>query len=212
VIPSEVVNELDIQTTTAPFNKPDVVKAHQLRRSTDRPILKVQALGPMARVSYQPFSQGLRRATLPALANLYPYKPGPRRKQLLAQAGYPHGPEDHAEHGPAPATRWPKQLQSQPPSRSGHLGDYQGHPGRPTETQYLYLDQDDPAGPSTATAGRNSRWRWLDVLYSQQGLMKRPTAKKSTTSPTVTPGAETRPLRGAAHLGQVPGPPWQAPR
>ena len=27
VIPSEVVNELDIQTTTAPFNNPDVVKA-----------------------------------------------------------------------------------------------------------------------------------------------------------------------------------------
>ena len=87
VIPSEVVNELDIQTTTAPFNNPDVVKAinYAINRQA---ILQVQAAGYGA-ISYQPFPKGFVGYSA-KLANLYPYNPRSAR-QLLAQAGYPNG-------------------------------------------------------------------------------------------------------------------------
>ena len=87
VIPSEVVNELDIQTTTAPFNNPDVVEAinYAINRQA---ILQVQASGYGA-VSYQPFPKGFVGYS-PKLANQYPYNPTPA-KQLLAQAGYTNG-------------------------------------------------------------------------------------------------------------------------
>jgi peptide/nickel transport system substrate-binding protein len=87
VIPSEVVNELDIQTTTAPFTSPKVVEA--INYAIDRKaILQVQASGYGA-VAYQPFPEGFVGYS-PKLANLYPYNPA-KAKQLLAQAGYPNG-------------------------------------------------------------------------------------------------------------------------
>src|SRR5580692_7416154 len=87
VIPSEVVNELDIQTTTAPFNNPNVVKA--LNYAIDRQaILQVQASG-YGSVAYQPFPAGFVGYSA-KLANEYPYNPT-LAKQLLAQAGYAKG-------------------------------------------------------------------------------------------------------------------------
>ena len=82
VIPSEVVNELDIQTTTAPFNNPDVVKA--INYAIDRQaILQVQASG-YGSVSYQPFPQGVRRLQ-PAAGQPLPLQPG--QGQAAAGAG-----------------------------------------------------------------------------------------------------------------------------
>src|SRR3984957_20626381 len=72
VIPSEVVDELDLQTTTAPFNNPDVVKA--LNYGIDRQaILQVQASGYGA-VAFQPFPAGFVGYSS-KLANEYPYNP-----------------------------------------------------------------------------------------------------------------------------------------
>ena len=95
VIPSEVVNELDIQTTTAPFNNPNVVQAinYAINRQA---ILKVQAAG-YGDVSYQPFPKGFVGYSA-KLANLLPVQPG--AGQAAARAGrLPARPQDHPEHG-----------------------------------------------------------------------------------------------------------------
>src|ERR1700734_3147444 len=168
VIPSEVVNELDIQTTTAPFSKPDVVKA----------ILQVQASGYGA-VSYQPFPKGFVGYD-PTLANLYPYNPA-KAKQLLAQAGYPHGLKITLSTV-STSDSLAEQLQSQL-KQVGISVTIKDIPAA-TETQYLYLDKTIPLAID-GTAGRNSPVEMLDVLYSQQGLMN-VDGKASTTSPTVT--------------------------
>src|ERR1700722_3184385 len=87
VIPSEVVNELDIQTSTAPFSNPKVVQAinYAINRQA---ILQVQASGYGA-ISYQPFPAGFVGYSS-ALANEYPYNPA-KARELLAQAGYAKG-------------------------------------------------------------------------------------------------------------------------
>jgi peptide/nickel transport system substrate-binding protein len=177
VIPSEVVNELDIQTTTAPFNKPAVVKAinYAINRQA---ILKVQASGVGA-VSYQPFPQGFVGYN-PTLANLYPYNPA-KAKQLLAQAGYPHGLKITLSTV-STSDSLAEQLQSQL-KQVGISVTIKDIPAD-TETQYLYLDKTIPLAID-GTAGRNSPVEMLDVLYSQQGLMN-VDGKASTTSPTVT--------------------------
>src|SRR5580692_1999097 len=177
VIPSEVVNELDIQTTTAPFNKPAVVKAinYAINRQA---ILQVQASGYGA-VSYQPFPKGFVGYN-PTLANLYPYNPA-KAKQLLAQAGYPHGLKITLSTV-STSDSLAEQLQSQL-KQVGISVTIKDIPAA-TETQYLYLDKTIPLAID-GTAGRNSPVEMLDVLYSQQGLMN-VDGKKSTTSPTVT--------------------------
>ena len=194
VIPSEVVNELDIQTTTAPFNKPDVVKA--INYAIDRQaILKVQASGYGA-VSYQPFPKGFVGYS-PALANLYPYNPA-KAKQLLAQAGYPHGLKITLSTV-STSDSLAEQLQSQL-KQVGISVTIKDIPAA-TETQYLYLDKTIPLAID-GTAGRNSPVEMLDVLYSQQGLMN-VNGKKFNHLAHRDPGAEPGP-HGAAHLGQVP--------
>src|ERR1700728_738117 len=87
VIPSEVVNELDIQTSSKPFTNPDVVEAinYAINRQA---ILQVQASG-FGTVAYQPFPAGFVGYSS-KLTNLYPYNPA-KAKQLLAAAGYAHG-------------------------------------------------------------------------------------------------------------------------
>ena len=177
VIPSEVVNELDIQTTTAPFNKPAVVKAinYAINRQA---ILKVQASGYGA-TSYQPFPKGFVGYN-PTLANLYPYNPA-KAKQLLAQAGYPHGLKITLSTV-STSDSLAEQLQSQL-KQVGITVTIKDIPAD-TETQYLYLDKTIPLAID-GTAGRNSPVEMLDVLYSQQGLMN-VDGKASTTSPTVT--------------------------
>jgi peptide/nickel transport system substrate-binding protein len=88
VIPSEVVNELDIQTTTAPFSNPDGRGGDQLRH---QPAGDPAGPGLRVRVGRVPaVPRGLRRLQPVKLANEYPYNPA-LAKQLLAQAGYAKG-------------------------------------------------------------------------------------------------------------------------
>jgi peptide/nickel transport system substrate-binding protein len=177
VIPSEVVNEVDIQTTTAPFNKPDVVKAinYAINRQA---IVQVQASG-YGTPSYQPFPKGFVGYS-PKLANLYPYSPA-KAKQLLAQAGYPNGLKITLT-SVSTDDSLAEQLQSQL-KQAGITATIKDVPSD-TETQYLYLDKTIPLAID-GTAGRTSPVEMLDVLYSQQGLMN-VDGKAATTSPAVT--------------------------
>src|SRR6202044_2155481 len=177
VIPSEVVNELDIQTTTAPFNKPDVVKAinYAINRQA---ILQVQASGYGA-VSYQPFPKGFVGYSA-KLANEYPYNPT-LAKQLLAKAGYKNGLKITLT-APSVDDSLAEQIQGQL-AQVGITATI-GNISSDTETQYLYLDKTVPFAVD-GTAGRMSPVEMLDVLYSQQGLMN-VDGKASTTSSAVT--------------------------
>ena len=163
VIPSEVVDELDIQTTTAPFNNPDVVKAinYAINRQA---ILTVQASGYGA-ISYQPFPKGFVGYSS-KLANLYPYNPT-LAKQLLAKAGYKNGLKITLT-APATDSSLAEQIQGQL-AQVGITATI-GNISADTETQYLYLDKTIPFAVD-GTAGRMSPVEMLDVLYSQQGLM-----------------------------------------
>ena len=163
VIPSEVVNELDIQTTTAPFSNPDVVEAinYAINRQA---ILTVQASGYGA-ISYQPFPKGFVGYSS-KLANLYPYNPT-LAKQLLAKAGYKNGLKITLT-APATDSALAEQIQGQL-AQVGITATI-GNISADTETQYLYLDKTIPFAVD-GTAGRMSPVEMLDVLYSQQGLM-----------------------------------------
>ena len=164
VIPSEVVNELDIQTTTAPFNNPDVVKAinYAINRQA---ILQVQASGYGA-VSYQPFPKGFVGYSS-KLANQYPYNPA--HGQAAAGPGRVHErAEDHADRRRATDDSLAEQIQGQL-AQVGITATI-GNISADTETQYLYLDKTIPFAVD-GTAGRMSPVEMLDVLYSQQGLM-----------------------------------------
>ena len=103
VIPSEVVDELDIQTTTAPFNNPKVVEAinYAINRQA---IVQVQASG--LRVGRLPaVPRGLRRLQLQACQRV-PVQPGPG--QATARAGrLRQGPEHHAHLDKRHTTRSP---------------------------------------------------------------------------------------------------------
>jgi peptide/nickel transport system substrate-binding protein len=177
VIPSEVVNELDIQTTTKPFNNPDVVEAinYAINRQA---ILQVQASG-YGSVAYQPFPVGFVGYSS-KLANLYPYNPT-KAKQLLAAAGYSKGLSITLS-APSIDDALAEQIQGQ--LQSVGITVNIGTISSDTETQYLYLDKSIPFAVD-GTAGRMSPVEMLDVLYSQQGLMN-VDGKASTTSSAVT--------------------------
>ena len=163
VIPSEVVNELDIQTTSKPFNNPNVVEA--INYAINRPaILQVQASGYGA-ISYQPFPAGFVGYSS-KLANLYPYNPA-KAKQLLAAAGYSKGLSITLS---APSVDDPLAEQIQGQLQAVGITVNIGNISEDTETQYLYLDKTIPFAVD-GTAGRMSPVEMLDVLYSQQGLM-----------------------------------------
>ncbi len=176
VIPSEVVNELDIQTTTRPFSNPDVVKA--INYAIDRQaIVTVQASG-YGTPSYQPFPKGFAGYD-PSLASLYPYDPA-EAKRLLAAAGYPHGLKitlDSVSTDDSIAEQIQGQL-----ARAGITATIKNVP-LDTETQALYIDKTLPL-TIDGTAGRTSPVEMLDVLYSQQGLMN-VDGKTATTSAAV---------------------------
>src|SRR3984885_2201476 len=162
-IPSEVVNELDIQTTPKPFNNPNVVKAinYAINRQA---IVQVQASG-YGTPAYQPFPKGFVGYD-PSLASLYPYNPA-KARQLLAQAGYPHGISITLTSVTTDDSL-AEQLQGQL-KQAGITATIKNVP-TDTETQYLYLDKTIPFAVD-GTAGRTSPVEMLDVLYSQQGLM-----------------------------------------
>jgi peptide/nickel transport system substrate-binding protein len=178
VIPSEVVNELDIQTTTAPFTNPKVVEAinYAINRQA---ILQVQASGYGA-VAYQPFPAGFVGYSA-KLANQYPYNPT-LAKQLLAQAGYAKGLSITltSEAGTDDALAEQIQGQLQQVGISVTIKDIAAD----TSTQFLYLNKTIPLAVD-GTAGRMSPVEMLDVLYSQQGLMN-VTGKATTTAPDVS--------------------------
>jgi peptide/nickel transport system substrate-binding protein len=177
VIPSEVVNEVDIQTTTAPFNNPDVVEA--INYAIDRQaILQVQASGYGA-VSYQPFPKGFVGYSA-KLANLYPYNPTLAR-QLLAKAGYAKGLKITLSAQDT-TTSLAEQIQGQL-AQVGITATISDIPAD-TATQQMYLDKSIPLAVD-GTAGRMSPVEMLDVLYSQQGLMN-VDGKAATTPATVT--------------------------
>ena len=177
VIPSEVVNELDIQTTTAPFDNPNVVKAinYAINRQA---ILQVQASG-YGSVAYQPFPAGFVGYSA-KLANLYPYNPALAR-QLLARAGYPHGLKITLT-----ATSTTESLAEQIQGQLAQVGITATIKTIPpdNQTQLIYLQKSIPLAVD-GTAGRMSPVEMLDVLYSQQGLMN-VNGKASTTPAAVT--------------------------
>jgi ABC-type transport system substrate-binding protein len=197
VIPSEVVNELDIQTTTAPFNKPDVVEAinYAINRQA---IVQVQAAG-YGSVAYQPFPAGFVGYD-PKLADLYPYNPA-KAKQLLAAAGYPHGLKITLT-AVSPDDSLAEQIQGQL-AQAGITATISNVP-EDTETQYLYLDKTIPLAID-GTAGRTSPVEMLDVLYSQAGLMN--VDGKAATTPAAVSSALgnilTVPLTSAAYPGAL---------
>jgi peptide/nickel transport system substrate-binding protein len=178
VIPSEVVNELDVQTTTAPFTNPKVVEA--INYAINRPqILQVQASG-YGTVAYQPFPAGFVGYSA-KLANQYPYNPA-LAKQLLARAGYPKGLSITltSEAGTDDALAEQIQGQLQQVGITVTIKDIAAD----TETQFLYLNKSVPLAVD-GTAGRMSPVEMLDVLYSQKGLMN-VTGKATTTAPDVS--------------------------
>jgi peptide/nickel transport system substrate-binding protein len=185
VIPSEVVNELDIQTTTAPFTNPKVVEAinYAINRQA---ILQVQASG-YGSVSYQPFPAGFVGYSA-KLANEYPYNPA-LAKQLLAQAGYAKGLSITltSEAGIDDALAEQIQGQLQQVGISVTIKDIAAD----TATQFLYLNKSIPLAID-GTAGRMSPVEMLDVLYSQQGLMN--VTGKATTTPTAVASALSKAL------------------
>ena len=178
VIPSEVVNELDIQTTTAPFNNPKVVEAinYAINRQA---IVQVQASG-YGSVAYQPFPQGFVGYS-PQLANLYPYNPA-KAKQLLAAAGYAHGVKITLTNDSPADSSLAEQIQGQL-AQVGITATIKDIPAD-TSTQYLYLDKtipfaiDGTAGPRLAggdarravqPAGPDERRR-QDVDHAGRGV------------------------------------------
>src|SRR3984957_9021227 len=184
VIPSEVVNELDIQTSTAPFSNPEVVQAinYAINRQA---ILQVQASGYGA-ISYQPFPAGFVGYSS-ALANEYPYNPA-KARELLAQAGYAKGLAITLT-----STSATDSLAEQIQGQLAEVGikvtikDIAAD----TSTQFLYLDKSIPLAID-GTAGRMSPVEMLDVLYSQQGLMNVP--GKAATVPAAVAGALSKAL------------------
>ena len=184
VIPSEVVNELDIQTTTAPFTNPKVVDAinYAINRQA---ILQVQASGYGA-ISYQPFPAGFVGYSA-KLANEYPYNPA-LAKQLLAQAGYANGLSITLT-----STAATDSLAEQIQGQLAQVGikvtikDIAAD----TSTQSLYLDKTIPLAID-GTAGRMSPVEMLDVLYSQKGLMN--VTGKATTVPAAVSSALSKAL------------------
>jgi len=184
VIPSEVVNELDIQTATAPFNNPNVVKAinYAINRQA---ILQVQAAG-YGSVAYQPFPKGFVGYSA-RLANLYPYNPALAR-QLLAQAGYPHGLKITLSTT-STTNALAEQIQGQL-AAAGITATINDIPSD-TETQQLYLNKSIPLAVD-GTAGRMSPVEMLDVLYSQQGLMN--VNGKTATTPAEVSAALAKAL------------------
>jgi peptide/nickel transport system substrate-binding protein len=177
VIPSEVVEALDIQTTTKPFTNPDVVKAinYAINRQA---LVQVQQAG-YGTPAYQPFPKGFVGYD-PKLANEYPYNPA-LAKKLLKEAGYPNGLKITLSSD-SQYDSLAEQIQGQL-AQVGINAAIHDVP-QDTQTQYLYLDKSIPFS-NDETAGRNSPVEMLDVLYSQQGLMN-VDGKTATTPSAVT--------------------------
>jgi peptide/nickel transport system substrate-binding protein len=184
VIPSEVVEELDIQITSQPYNNPKVVQAinYAINRQA---LVQVQESGYGA-ASYQPFPKGFVGYSS-ALANEYPYSLA-KAKQLLAQAGYSSGVSVTLT-STSTTDSLAEQIQGQ--LQEAGIKVTIKDISADTSTQYLYLDKSIPFAID-GTAGRMSPVEMLDVLYSQQGLMN--VTGKATTTPSSVSAALSKAL------------------
>ena len=161
-IQSETVNTLDIKTTVAPFNNPQVVQA--LNYAIDRQALvQTQEFGH-GTPSYQPFPKGYVGYN-PNLANLYPHDLA-KAKQLLAAAGYPNGVDITLTTSVAEGTA--EQLQAQLGEAGFRVKLNVIPPAQATQVMYI---QKQPALALDGTAGRESPLQMLEVLYDKAGLM-----------------------------------------
>jgi ABC-type transport system substrate-binding protein len=194
VIPSEVVEELDVQITSAPYNNAKVVQA--INYAIDRQALvQVQESGYGA-ASYQPFPKGFVGYSS-ALADAYPYSPS-KARQLLAQAGDSSGVSVTLTSTTA-TDSLAEQLQGQL-QQAGIRVTIKDIPAD-TSTQYLYLDKTIPFAVD-GTAGRMSPVEMLDVLYSQQGLMN--VTGKAATVPSAVTSALSKALTVPLDSAQYP--------
>ncbi|GAA1275242.1 ABC transporter substrate-binding protein [Kitasatospora nipponensis] len=162
VIPSLVVAVLDVNTTKAPFDNPDVVSA--LKYAIDRDALvKTQQFG-YGEANYQPFPKGYVGYD-PASADLYRYDPA-KAKALLAQAGHPDGVD--LTITTTSAQGLPEQLQDQL-KQVGIRTTIEVVPVAQA-TQIVYV-QHSKALFTDQFAGRDSAPQAFQVLFGEQGLM-----------------------------------------
>ncbi|MEU9129709.1 ABC transporter substrate-binding protein [Kitasatospora sp. NPDC048540] len=162
VIPSLVVAVLDVNTTKAPFDNPDVVEA--LKYAIDREaLLKTQLFG-FGEVNHQPFPKGYVGHD-PGSDDLYRYDPD-KARALLAKAGHPDG-VDLAITTTA-AQGLPEQLQAQL-KQVGIRATIEVVPAAQA-TQIVYV-QHSKALFTDQFAGRDSAAQAFQVLFGDQGLM-----------------------------------------
>ena len=169
-IPALTVNTLDVNTAKAPFDNPKVLEA--VNYAIDRQALvDTQEFGH-GTPSYQPFPKGYVGYD-PSLANLFPHDAA-KAKQLLAEAGYPHGLSFKLTTEKATGTA--EQLQSQL-KEAGFDVTLDVIPADQF-TNVVYVNK-TAAIALDGTAGRESPLQMLDVLYSPAGLMNATAAQPS---------------------------------
>jgi ABC-type transport system substrate-binding protein len=175
-IPSLTVNEIDVQSTSAPMNNPKVIEA--INDAIDRDaIVATQTFG-YGTPAYQPFPQGYVGYN-PSLATLYPYDVA-KAKRLLTDAGYPNGISITIS-----AASYSDPLAEQIQSQLKQAGINATIKNIPLDqfTSDVYVNKTVQFAIDS-TAGRESPLQMLDVLYDQTGLMNLG-GKTSTEPPTV---------------------------
>ncbi|MEU2631730.1 ABC transporter substrate-binding protein [Kitasatospora sp. NPDC007106] len=161
-IPSLVVAVLDVNTTKAPFDNPDVVEA--LKYAIDREALVKTQLFGHGEVNYQPFPKGYVGHD-PGSDDLYRYDPD-KARALLAGAGHPDGVELTLTTSAAQGL--PEQLQAQLKA-VGIRATIEVIPAAQA-TQIVYI-QHSKALFTDQFAGRDSAAQAFQVLFGEQGLM-----------------------------------------
>ncbi|MFB7946935.1 ABC transporter substrate-binding protein [Kitasatospora phosalacinea] len=161
-IPSLVVAVLDVNTTKAPFDNPDVVEA--LKYAIDREALVKTQLFGHGEVNYQPFPKGYVGHD-PGSADLFRYDPD-KARALLARAGHPDGVDLTLTTSAAQGL--PEQLQAQL-KEVGIRATIEVIPAAQA-TQIVYV-QHSKALFTDQFAGRDSAAQAFQVLFGEQGLM-----------------------------------------
>ncbi|QKW23283.1 ABC transporter substrate-binding protein [Kitasatospora sp. NA04385] len=161
-IPSLVVAVLDVNTTKAPFDNPDVVEA--LKYAIDREALVKTQLFGHGEANYQPFPKGYVGYD-PGSADLFRYDPD-KARALLAKAGHPDGVDLTLTTSAAQGL--PEQLQAQL-KEVGIRATIEVIPAAQA-TQIVYV-QHSKALFTDQFAGRDSAAQAFQVLFGEQGLM-----------------------------------------
>ncbi|GAA4877716.1 ABC transporter substrate-binding protein [Kitasatospora terrestris] len=161
-IPSLVVAVLDVNTTKAPFDNPDVVEA--LKFAIDREALVKTQLFGHGEVNYQPFPKGYVGHD-PGSEDLFRYDPD-KARALLAKAGHPDGVD--LTLTTTAAQGLPEQVQAQL-KQVGIRANIEVIPAAQA-TQIVYV-QHSKALFTDQFAGRDSAAQAFQVLFGEQGLM-----------------------------------------